>query len=168
MILLPRAAEELKIPFVASGGMADARSLVASLAMGADGMNMGTRFMVTKEAPIHENVKRAILEASELDTKLVMRPLRNTERVLQNAATDRLLEKEERLGKDLKIDDIMEEVAGVYPKIMIDGDMDAGVWSCGMVAGLIHDIPTCQDLIDTIMSEAESLIRKRLEGMVAA
>ena len=168
MILLPRAAEELKIPFVASGGMADARSLVASLAMGADGMNMGTRFMVTKEAPIHENVKRAILEASELDTKLVMRPLRNTERVLQNAATDRLLEKEDRLGKDLKIDDIMEEVAGVYPKIMIDGDMDAGVWSCGMVAGLIHDIPTCQDLIDTIMSEAESLIRKRLEGMVAA
>ncbi len=168
MILLPRAAEELKIPFVASGGMADARSLVASLAMGADGMNMGTRFMVTKEAPIHENVKRAILEASELDTKLVMRPLRNTERVLQNAATDRLLEKEERLGKDLKIDDIMEEVAGVYPKIMIDGDMDAGVWSCGMVAGLIHDIPTCQDLIETIMSEAELLIRKRLEGMVAA
>lgn len=168
MILLPRAAEELKIPFVASGGMADARSLVASLAMGADGMNMGTRFMVTKEAPIHENVKRAILEASELDTKLVMRPLRNTERVLQNAATDRLLEKEERLGKDLKIDDIMGEVAGVYPKIMIDGDMDAGVWSCGMVAGLIHDIPTCQDLIETIMSEAELLIRKRLEGMVAA
>ena len=168
MILLPRAAEELKIPFVASGGMADARSLVASLAMGADGMNMGTRFMVTKEAPIHENVKRAILEASELDTKLVMRPLRNTERVLQNAATDRLLEKEDRLGKDLKIDDIMEEVAGVYPKIMIDGDMDAGVWSCGMVAGLIHDIPTCQGLIETIMSEAELLIRKRLEGMVAA
>ena len=168
MILLPRAAEELKIPFVASGGMADARSLVASLAMGADGMNMGTRFMVTKEAPIHENVKRAILEASELDTKLVMRPLRNTERVLQNAATDRLLEKEDRLGKDLKIDDIMEEVAGVYPKIMIDGDMDAGVWSCGMVAGLIHDIPTCQELIETIMAEAELLIRKRLEGMVAA
>ena len=168
MILLPRAAEELKIPFVASGGMADARSLVASLAMGADGMNMGTRFMVTKEAPIHENVKRAILEASELDTKLVMRPLRNTERVLQNAATDSLLEKEDRLGKDLKIDDIMEEVAGVYPKIMIDGDMDAGVWSCGMVAGLIHDIPTCQELIETIMAEAELLIRKRLEGMVAA
>ena len=168
MILLPRAAEELKIPFVASGGMADERSLVASLAMGADGMNMGSRFMVTKEAPIHENVKRAILEASELDTKLVMRPLRNTERVLQNAATARLLEKEDRLGKDLKIDDIMEEVAGVYPKIMIDGDMDAGVWSCGMVAGLIHDIPTCQELIETIMAEAELLIRKRLEGMVAA
>ena len=168
MILLPRAAEELKIPFVASGGMADARSLVASLAMGADGMNMGTRFMVTKEAPIHENVKKAILEASELDTRLVMRPLRNTERVLKNGATDRLLEKEDRLGKDLKIDDIMDEVAGVYPKIMLDGEMDAGVWSCGMVAGLIHNIPTCQELIATIMTEAESLVRERLEGMVAA
>ena len=168
MILLPRAAEELKIPFVASGGMADARSLVASLAMGADGMNMGTRFMVTKEAPIHENVKKAILEASELDTRLVMRPLRNTERVLKNGATDRLLEKEDRLGKDLKIDDIMDEVAGVYPKIMLDGEMDAGVWACGMVAGLIHDIPTCQELIATIMTEAESLVRERLEGMVAA
>jgi len=168
MILLPRAAEELKIPFVASGGMADARSLVASLAMGADGMNMGTRFMATKEAPIHENVKKAILESSELDTKLVMRPLRNTERVLKNAATERLLEKEKRLGENLKIDDIMDEVSGVYPKVMIDGDMDAGVWSCGMVAGLIHDIPTCQELIETIISEAETLIRKRLEGMVSA
>lgn len=168
MILLPRAAEELKIPFVASGGMADARSLVASLAMGADGMNMGTRFMVTKEAPIHENVKKAILEASELDTRLVMRPLRNTERVLKNSASERLLDKESRLGKDLKIDDIMDEVSGVYPKIMIDGDMEAGVWSCGMVAGLIHNIPTCQELIDTIMSEAETLIRQRLEGMVSA
>ena len=168
MILLPRAAEELKIPFVASGGMADARSLVASLAMGADGMNMGTRFMATKEAPIHENVKKAILESSELDTRLVMRPLRNTERVLKNAATERLLDKEKRLGDDLKIDDIMDEVSGVYPKVMIDGDVDAGVWSCGMVAGLIHDIPTCQELIETIMSEAETLIRKRLEGMVSA
>ena len=166
MILLPRAAEELKIPFVSSGGMSDARSLVASLVMGADGMNMGTRFIVTKEAPVHENVKQAIMAASELDTRLVMRPLRNTERVLKNAAAERLLEKESSLGKDLKIEDIMEEVSGVYPKIMIDGEMDAGVWSCGMVAGLIHDIPTCKELIDRIMSEAETLIRNRLEGML--
>src|ERR1700761_8918311 len=93
-ILLPRAAEELKIPFVASGGMADGRSLVAALSLGADGMNMGTRFMATKEAPIHANVKQALVAASELDTRLVMRPLRNTERVLKNAAVDRLLEKE--------------------------------------------------------------------------
>ncbi len=144
-ILLPRAAEALKIPFVASGGMADGRSLVAALALGADGMNMGTRFIATREAPVHDKVKQAIVAASELDTRLViMRPLRNTERVLTNAAVERLLEKERRLGADLKFEDIMEEVAGVYPRIMLDGDMEAGAWSCGMVAGLIHDVPTVQ------------------------
>jgi nitronate monooxygenase len=168
MILLPRAAEELTVPFIASGGMADARSLVAALALGADGMNMGTRFIATQEAPVHENVKQAIVTASETDTELVMRPLRNTERVLKSEATTRLLEKEAALGKDIKFPDIMAEVAGVYPKIMMDGDMDAGVWSCGMVAGLINDIPTCQELIDTIMSEAEVLIRQRLKDMIAA
>ncbi len=168
MILLPRAAEELKIPFVASGGMADARSLVASLAMGADGMNMGTRFMATKEAPCHENVKEAIINASELDTRLVMRPIRNTERVLNNSAVERLLEKEKDLGSKIKIEDIMDEVAGVYPKVMLDGEMDAGAWSCGMVAGLINDIPSCKELIEGIMAETESLIKKRLEGMLTA
>ncbi|MEM9668428.1 MAG: nitronate monooxygenase family protein [Pseudomonadota bacterium] len=167
MILLPRAADELDIPFVSSGGQADGRSLVASLAMGADGMNMGTRFIATKEAPVHENVKQAIVAASELDTRLVMRPLRNTERVLKNDAVDRLLEKEKALGADLKFEDIIEEVAGVYPRIMTEGEMDAGAWSCGMVAGLIHDIPTCQELIDRIMSEAEGIIRQRLEGFVS-
>ena len=168
MILLPRAADELKIPFVASGGMADARSLVAALAMGADGMNMGTRFIATKEAPVHENVKRAIVAASELDTRLVMRPLRNTERVLVNAGVTRLLEKERELGAAIKFEDIFAEVAGVYPKIMLEGDMDAGAWSCGMVAGLIHDIPTCKELIDRIMSEATQIIQGRLEGLLAA
>ena len=168
MILLPRAAEELRIPFVASGGMADARSLVAALAMGAEGMNMGTRFIATKEAPVHENVKLAIVAASELDTRLVMRPLRNTERVLTNAAVERLLQKEKELGANIKFEDIIEEVAGVYPKIMMDGEMEAGAWSCGMVAGLIHDIPTCKELIDRIMSEAEQIIRGRLEGFLAA
>ncbi|MBI1406996.1 MAG: nitronate monooxygenase [Caulobacter sp.] len=167
-ILLPRAAEELKIPFVASGGMADARSLVAALAMGAEGMNMGTRFIATREAPVHENVKLAIVAASELDTRLVMRPLRNTERVLTNAAVERLLEKEKALGPNIKFEDIIEEVAGVYPRIMMDGEMEAGAWSCGMVAGLIHDIPTCKELIDGIMSEAERIIRGRLEGFLAA
>ena len=166
MILLPRAADELDIPFVASGGMADARSLVASLAMGAEGMNMGTRFIATKEAPVHENVKKAIVAASELDTRLVMRPLRNTERVLTNEAVERLLEKERALGADLKFEDIIEEVAGVYPRIMSEGDMDAGAWSCGMVAGLINDIPTCKELIDGIMAEAEVLIRQRLAGFL--
>ena len=164
-ILLPRAADELKIPFVASGGMADARSLVAALAMGAEGMNMGTRFIATQEAPVHENVKQAILAASELDTSLVMRPLRNTERVLNNSAVTSLLEKEAALGADLKFEDIIEEVAGVYPKIMKTGDMDAGVWSCGMVAGLVYDIPTVQALVDRIMSEAHALIHERLSGL---
>jgi nitronate monooxygenase len=168
MILLPRAADELTIPFVASGGMADARSLVAALAMGADGMNMGTRFIATQEAPVHERVKQAIVAASELDTRLIMRPLRNTERVLTNDAVERLLETERAQGSDLAFDDIMAEVAGVYPKVMIDGDMDAGAWSCGMVAGLIDDIPTCAELIDRIMAEAETLIHRRLDGMLAA
>ena len=167
-ILLPRAAEALKIPFVASGGMADGRSLVAALALGADGMNMGTRFIATKEAPVHEKVKQAIVAASELDTRLVMRPLRNTERVLTNAAVERLLEKERTLGADLKFEDIMAEVAGVYPRIMLDGDMEAGAWSCGMVAGLIHDVPTVRQLIDRIMAEADGLIRQRLAGVLTA
>jgi NADH:quinone reductase (non-electrogenic) len=166
-ILLPRAADELKIPFVASGGMADGRSLVAALALGADGMNMGTRFIATKEAPVHENVKQALVAASELDTRLVMRPLRNTERVLTNAAVERLLQKERDLGADLKFEDIAAEVAGVYPKIMKEGTMDAGAWSCGMVAGLIHDIPTCKELIDRIMAEAHGIITERLAGFVA-
>jgi nitronate monooxygenase len=167
-ILLPRAAEELKIPFVASGGMADGRSLVAALALGAEGINMGTRFIATVDAPVHQNVKDALVKASELDTRLIMRPLRNTERVLTNAAVERLLVKEREMGDKLSFGDIAEEVAGVYPKILRDGDMDAGGWSCGMVAGLIHDIPTVKELIDRIMSEADAIIRKRLEGFAAA
>jgi nitronate monooxygenase len=167
-ILLPRAADELTIPFVASGGMADGRSLVAALALGADGMNMGTRFIATQEAPVHQNVKDAIVAANELDTRLVMRPLRNTERVLRNAAVDRLIDKEKALGDKLGFADIIEEVAGVYPKIMQEGAMDAGAWSCGMVAGLIHDVPTVAELIDRIMAEAEALIAERLAGLAAA
>jgi len=163
-ILLPRAAEALTIPFVESGGMADGRSLVAAMALGADGINMGTRFIATREAPVHENVKRALVDATELDTRLIMRPLRNTERVLNNAATERLLEKEQRLGSALTFAAVHDEVAGVYPRIMQQGEMDAGVWSCGMVAGLIHDVPTVRELIDRIMAEAESIIRARLIG----
>lgn len=165
-ILLPRAAEELGIPFVASGGMADGRSLVAALALGAEGMNMGTRFIATQEAPVHENVKRAIVAASELDTRLVMRPLRNTERVLSNAAVERLLTKERELGAAITFEDILPEVAGVYPRIMQSGEMDAGAWSCGMVAGLIHDVPTVQQLIDRTMAEAHALINERLAGLI--
>ena len=168
MILLPRAAEELSIPFIASGGMGNGQQLVAALAMGAEGVNMGTRFIATKEAPVHQNVKEALVNASELDTELIMRPLRNTERVLKNDAVTRILEKEKSLGADIQIQDIFGEVAGVYPKIMQEGTMDAGAWSCGMVAGLIHDIPTCKELIDRVISEAEEIINNRLSKLKTA
>jgi len=166
MILLPRAAEELKIPFVASGGMADGRSLVAALALGADGINMGTRFIATKEAPVHENVKQAIVRATELDTRLIMRQLKNTERVLNNAGVNKLIEIEKEKGDKLAIADIFEQVAGIYPKVMVDGDIEAGAWSCGMVVGLIHDVPSVQELMDRIMSEADQLIRVRLARLL--
>ncbi|WP_261508389.1 NAD(P)H-dependent flavin oxidoreductase [Burkholderia multivorans] len=166
-ILLPRAADELKIPFVASGGMADGRSLAAALSLGADGINMGTRFIATREAPVHDRVKQAIVAATELDTRLVMRPLRNTERVLRNAAVDRLLDKERRLGSQITFEDIAEEVAGVYPKVMKEGALDAGAWSCGMVVGLVRDIPTVKELIDGIVREAKEIIGGRLARMVA-
>ncbi len=165
-ILLPRAADELKIPFVASGGMADGRSLVAALALGAEGINMGTRFIATQEAPVHDNVKQAIVAASELDTRLVMRSLRNTERVLTNDAVERLIAKERALGAALTFEDILPEVAGVYPRIMQQGDMQAGAWSCGMVAGLINDVPTVEQLIHSIMAQAHALISARLAGML--
>ena len=167
MILLPRAAEELSIPFVASGGMGNGQQLAAALSMGADGINMGTRFIATKEAPVHQNVKDALVAASELDTELIMRPLRNTERVLANGAVNKILEKEKALGDEIQITDIIEEVAGVYPKIMQEGTMDAGAWSCGMVAGLIHDVPTCKDLVERIVSDAEEIIKSRLSKFVA-
>jgi NAD(P)H-dependent flavin oxidoreductase YrpB (nitropropane dioxygenase family) len=168
-ILLPRAAESLKIPFVASGGMADGRSLVAALALGAEGMNMGTRFIATKEAPVHENVKLAIVAASELDTRLVMRPLRNTERVLRNAAVDRLLEPRKKPWAPTSSSRTSSKRwPASTPRSCIDGTMEAGAWSCGMVAGLIHDIPSVKELIDRIMAEADGIIRQRLAGMAGA
>ena len=165
-ILLPRAADELDIPFVASGGMADARSLVAAMALVAEGMNMGTRFIATEDAPVHQNVKEAIVNASELDTRLIMRSLTNTERVLNNPAVESLMAKEKALGDDLKFEDIIDEVAGVYPKVMMDGEPEAGAWSCGMVAGLVSDIPTVKELIDRIMSEAEDIIASKLQKAI--
>ena len=166
MILLPAAAAALTVPFLASGGMADGRSLVAALALGADGVAMGTRFLATREAPVHENVKQALLRATELDTRLVMRSLRNTERVLNNPAVTALLEIERERGGSLTIDDIHDQVAGVYPRVMRDGDVDSGAWSCGMVAGLITDIPSVQNLINRIMAQALQIIRQRLGDMV--
>ncbi len=166
-VLLPRAAEELKIPFVASGGCGTGSQLVAALAMGAEGINMGTRFIATKDAPVHQNVKDALVAATELDTRLIMRPLRNTERVLTNVAVERLLQTEKEKGDKVSFADIAAEVAGVYPKVMVDGQMDAGGWSCGQVAGLIHDIPTVKELIDRIMAEAEEIIAQRLKRFAA-
>ena len=139
-----------------------------SLAMGAEGMNMGTRFFATQEAPVHDNVKQAILNASELNYAIGDAALRNTERVLTNPAVERLLEKEKAMGSELKFEDIAEEVAGVYPKVMTEGDMDIGAWSCGMVAGLVYDIPTVQELMDRIMGEADALISERLARFSAA
>ncbi|WP_417520492.1 NAD(P)H-dependent flavin oxidoreductase [Marinobacter sp.] len=166
-ILLPRAADELKVPFVASGGMADGRSLVAAMALGAEGMNMGTRFLATKDAPIHDNVKQAIVEADELQTRLIMRNLRNTERVLKNAAVEEIIRIEKEKGKAVTIDDIRHLVTGAKGRLVLqEGKMDEAAWSCGMVAGLIHDIPTCDELIQRIMQEAESIVRERLTGFL--
>ncbi len=168
LILLARAAEELKVPYVASGGMGNARSLVAALALGADGINMGTRFMATVEAPIHPNVKQALVDADEMSTRLIMRTLRNTERVLTNDAVEKVRELEKQKGAALTIEDIRPFVAGTQNrKVLQEGEMDAGAWSCGMVAGLIHDIPTCKQLLDRIVSEAEEIVRKQLLPMFA-
>ena len=142
--------------------MADARSLVAAMALGAEGMNMGTRFIATQDAPVHENVKQAIVNASELDTRLIMRSLTNTERVLNNPAVESLMAKEKALGDDLKFEDIIAIVAGVYPKVILEGEPEFRAWSCGMVAGLVYDIPTVKELIERIMTEADEIINSRL------
>lgn len=167
LVLLPRANEVLSIPIVASGGFGDAQGLVAALALGAEGINMGTRFMATVEAPIHQNVKDALVAADERDTRLIMRPLRNTERVLVNPAVEKIMAIEKEKGADTDIKDIMELVGGVYPKVMQEGTVEAGAWSCGMVAGLIHDIPTCKELIERIVFGAEEIIRDRLSKFAA-
>lgn len=167
LVLLPRANEVLTIPIVASGGFGDAQGLVAALALGAEGINMGTRFMATVEAPIHQNVKDALVAADERDTRLIMRPLRNTERVLVNPAVEKILAIETEKGAETSIKDIHELVGGVYPKVMQDGTVEAGAWSCGMVAGLIHDIPTCKELVERITFGAEDIIRDRLAAFAA-
>lgn len=164
MILLPLAASQLSIPIVASGGVADARGMVACLALGADGVNMGTRFLVTRDAPVHQRVKDTLVAATERDTRLVMRPLRNTERVLHNDSVDRLLQIEKEKGSDLQISDIIGMVASVYPRVMQQGEVEAGAWSCGLTVGLINDIPSVKELIDRIMAEAAEIVKGRLFG----
>ncbi len=167
-ILLPLAARRLSIPFIASGGFSDGAGLAAALALGADGINMGTRFMATKEAPIHDKVKQAMVEASELDTTLIYRTLRNTARVFRNGIAEQVLEIEARPG-ETKFEDIRELVRGVRGReVYSRGDLDLGIWSAGMVVGLIDDIPTCGELIGRIVDDAEKIIAERLSAIGGA
>lgn len=165
LILIPLAADALDIPIVASGGFGDGRGLVAALALGADGMNMGTRFVATRECPIHDNVKQALVNASERDTRLLMRSLRNTARYLANRNTEKVLEIEAR--GNATIDDIKQYMSGLEGKKMIEsGDLDNGVFSAGQVIGMIRGVPTVQELFDEIVGEARALMTERLPNMV--
>lgn len=167
LVLLPAAAAVLKVPMLASGGIGTGTQMAACLALGADGINMGTRFMATKEAPIHDNIKRAIVAASERDTALVYRPLRNTARVYKNKVAERVNEIERETGKDMKFELIRDMVAGTKGKVALtDGDIDYGIWTSGIVQGLIHDIPSCEELIQSIVRECQVTVRERLNALV--
>jgi NAD(P)H-dependent flavin oxidoreductase YrpB (nitropropane dioxygenase family) len=166
LILIPAAADRVKIPMIASGGFGDGRGLAAALALGAEGINMGTRFMATVEAPIHDHVKQQILANDERSTDLIFRTMRNTSRVARNAISQQVVELE-RAGA--KFEDVRALVAGARGRLVYEeGDPDYGVWSAGQIQGLIHDIPTCDILVHRIVEEAETLIRQRLGAMVSA
>jgi nitronate monooxygenase len=167
MVLLPATVDAVKIPVIASGGMADGRSLIAALSLGADGVNMGTRFMATQESGIHDNVKKKIVENTERDTILTNRTLRNTSRVARNAISEEVVKIQQDTTKT--IEDVRHLVAGVRGRtnVMEGGDMDGGIWSAGQSQGLIHDIPTCEELVKNIMGQAEGIIRARLDAMAA-
>ena len=166
LVLLPAAADALEIPFIASGGFADGRGLVAALALGADGINMGTRFMATVESGIHQNVKDRLVEAGERDTRLIFRQLRNTARVADNAVSREVVE---RLAAGAAFEDVRELVAGVRgAKVYETGDLDHGIWTAGMVQALVRDVPTCAELVTRIVREAEEIIGGRLAGMAQA
>ena len=165
LILIPVAADKIKIPMLASGGFADGRGLVAALALGADGVNMGTRFCATKEAPLHENFKQAMVANDERATDLIFRSFRNTARVARNAVSQQVVELE-RGGA--KFEDVSHLVKGTRGREGLDtGDTDMGIWSAGMVQGLIHDVPTVKELVDRIVAEAEQIIEGRLQSMIS-
>jgi len=164
LVLIPAASTKIDIPMIASGGFADARGLVAALALGADGINMGSRFMCTVESAIHQNVKEAIVAGSELDTELIFRPLRNTARVASNTVSREVVEILNRGGQFEDVKDLVAGKRGV--KVYEVGDLDAGIWSVGTSMGLINDIPTCGELVARIVDEAEELITGRLADMV--
>ena len=164
LVLIAAAAERISIPMIASGGFADGRGLVAALALGADGINMGTRFMCTEESPIHRNIKEAIVAASEVDTELIFRSLRNTARVARNSISQEVVE---ILSSGGKFEDVRHLVAGARGRAVFDsGDQEAGIWTAGTVQGLIHDIPTVGELVERIVTEAEALIAGRLTGLL--
>jgi len=164
LILIPAAADQIKIPMIASGGFGDARGLVAALALGAEGINMGTRFMATKESPIHENVKQQMVLNDERATDLIFRTMRNTSRVARNAISQQVVALER---EGAKFEDVRELVAGVRGKVVYEtGDPDHGIWSAGQIQGLIHDVPSCAELVSRIVSGAEEIIQQRLESMV--
>ena len=166
LVLIPCTANMLKIPMIASGGFGDGRGLAAALALGAEGINMGTRFVATKEAPVHDNVKQRMVEASELDTALIFRTLNNTARVFKNSIATQVVEIEAQPG-DTNFDDLAPLVAGVKGREVLDkGDLEYGIWTAGMVVGLIKDIPSCEDLIKTIVADAQEIIAARLGRMV--
>jgi NAD(P)H-dependent flavin oxidoreductase YrpB (nitropropane dioxygenase family) len=167
LILVPLTRDAVSLPIIASGGFADGRGLVAALGLGADGMNMGTRFVATREAPVHDNVKQALLNHNERDTRLIMRSLRNTERVMHTSAADKVLEIEAR--GNTRIEDIIPYVSGMVGKTMLEeGDMAKGTLAAGQCLGLIRDIPSCRELLDRIMSEAEAIVRARFAGAFEA
>ena len=167
LILIPAAADKVTIPMIASGGFGDARGLVAALALGADGINMGTRFMCTVESPIHHKVKEQIVANDERATDLIFRTLHNTARVARNAVSREVVAIEAK--GNATIADVAHLVSGQRGRVVYEaGDPDHGVWSAGLVQGLIHDIPTCAELIGRIVAEAEAIIRRRLGGMVGA
>ena len=166
LILIPLTRDHIQLPIIASGGFADGRGLVGALGLGADGMNMGTRFVATKEAPVHDKVKQTLIDHGERDTRLIMRTLRNTERTLHNLAVDKVLEIEGR--GETKIEDIAPYVSGMVGKEMLEtGDMEKGVLSAGQCMGLIRDIPTCRELMDRIMKEAEEIIKEKFAQTIA-
>jgi nitronate monooxygenase len=167
LILFPVTTGKLKIPVIASGGIADARGLVAALALGCEGVNMGTRFMATTEAPIHQKVKEALVTNDERATDMIFRTMHNSSRVARNAISQQVVEIERRGGA--KFEDVRDLVAGTRGgKVYDTGDTDYGIWSAGQTQGLIHDIPSCKDLVEKIMTEAEAIIRQRLDRLVAA
>ncbi|HEX3363557.1 nitronate monooxygenase family protein [Phenylobacterium sp.] len=163
LILIPAAADKIKIPMIASGGFGDARGLVAALALGAEGINMGTRFMATVESPIHPNIKQQIVDNDERATELIFRTMHNTSRVAKNVISTQVVAMER---EGAKFEDVRELVAGTRGRSVYEvGDNDAGIWSAGQIQGLIHDIPTCAELIHRIVREAEEIIHGRLDRM---